>query len=146
MPRSQNKTTVTGEDVTAFIDGIKDDTRRQEVKKVVARMKRATKAPPKMWGSSIIGFGHYHYKYATGREGDWCVTGLSPRKENLTVYILPGLHLQTANLKQLGKVTTGKSCIYIKKLDDIHLPTLEKMAKQAMEDIRKCIDQARAES
>jgi hypothetical protein len=90
-----------------------------------------------MWGSSIVGFGSYRYKYPSGREGDWCVTGFSPRKGATTVYILPGLHLQGANLKKLGKFTTGKSCIYIKRLSDVDLGTLETIVKQALVDIRK---------
>lgn len=126
----------TGASVSAFVERIKDKTRRDEVKKLMAVLKRATRSQPKMWGSSIIGFGSYHYKYETGREGDWCITGLSPRKGNLTIYILPGLHLHQTSLKSLGNVTTGKSCIYVKKLEDIHLPTLEKMARQAISDMK----------
>jgi len=100
-------------------------------------MTRVTGEAPRMWGSSIVGFGSYHYTYATGREGDWCITGFSPRKTSMTVYIMPGLHLQKANLKKLGKVTTGMSCIYIRNLADVHMPTLEKMVKQAGKDITK---------
>lgn len=135
--RTANKTVRTGASVKAFVAGIKDPARRREVQELLALMKRATKSQPKMWGKSIIGFGRYYYKYASGREGEWCVTGLSPRKQNLTVYILPGLHLQAANLKHLGKVGTGRSCIYIKRLEDIHLPTLERMVEQAMVDITR---------
>ena len=83
-----------------------------------------------------MGFGTYHYKYASGREGDYCVTGFSPRKGTLTVYILSGLHLQADNLKKLGKHTTGKSCLYITQLSDVNLPTLEAMVKQGIRDIR----------
>ena len=136
MAKKQMKTVPTTASVSGFVDSIKDETRRDEVKKVMAALKRATKSKPKMWGNSIIGFGSYHYKYATGTEGDWFITGLSPRKTDLTIYILPGLHLHQTNLKSLGKVTTGKSCIYVKRLDDIHLPTLEKMARQAVTDMK----------
>jgi hypothetical protein len=130
MSQAELKTKVTRASVKAFIDGIKDETRRAEVRTVVALMRRATGAAPKMWGSSMIGFGRFHYKYASGREGEWFQAGLSPRKANLTLYILPGLHAHTASLKTLGKFTTGKSCIYVKRLSDIHLPTLEKMVKR----------------
>ena len=131
MAKAELKTKLTTASVKAFLDGIKDETRRKDAKAVAALMKRATKSPPRMWGSSIVGFGTYHYKYASGREGDWFVAGFSPRKTNLTLYILPDLHLHTANLKKLGTFTTGKSCIYVKRLSDIHLPTLEKMVRQA---------------
>jgi hypothetical protein len=135
--KNANKTQPTAASVNAFVSSIKDPVRRREVRKVMTLLRRATKARPRMWGSSIIGFGSYYYKYGSGREGEWCITGLSPRKDSLTVYILPGLHHQAANLKQLGNVTTGRSCVYIKRLDDIRLPILEKMARQAMRDITK---------
>jgi hypothetical protein len=137
MAKAGNKTTQTTGSVKAFVDSIKDEGRRKDARALLALMRRATSAAPRMWGPSIVGFGSYHYKYASGREGDWCVTGFSPRKGALTVYILPGLHLQADNLKKLGKFTTGKSCLYIKKLADIHAPTLEAMVKQATTDIRK---------
>ena len=140
MAKQQNKTVSTDASVNTFVERIKDKTRRDEVRKVMAVLRRATKSKPKMWGSSIIGFGSYHFKYTTGREGDWFLTGLSPRKGNLTIYILPGLHLHAENLQALGKFTTGKSCIYVKSLDDIHLPTLEKMARQAVADIKDEIE------
>jgi hypothetical protein len=131
------KTKPTGVDPSKFVDGIKDARRRADAQALLAMMTRVTGETPRMWGSAIVGFGSYHYKYATGREGDWCITGFSPRKDSLTVYILPGLDLQQGNLKKLGKVTTGKSCIYIRNLDDVHMPTLEKMVKQAGTDITK---------
>jgi hypothetical protein len=131
------KTKPTRIDSAKFVDGIKDEHRRADARTLLSMMTRVTGETPRMWGSAIVGFGSYHYTYATGREGDWCVTGFSPRKDAMTVYILPGLHLQQANLKKLGKVTTGKSCIYIKNLADVHMPTLEKMVKQAGKDITK---------
>ena len=134
---AEQKTKLTNDDPEKFVNDIKDEGRRSDAKAVMAMMRKVTGEPPRMWGSSIVGFGSYHYKYATGREGDWCITGFSPRKDSLTVYILPGLHMQQDNLWKLGKVTTGKSCIYIKRLDDVHLPTLEKMVKQAGKDIKK---------
>ena len=138
MPRkTAAKTVATGADVEAFVEAIADERQRDDSRTLLKMMGRATKATPKMWGSSIVGFGSYHYKYASGQEGDWCITGFSPRKGNLTVYILPGLHLQAERLKKLGKIKTGKSCIYIKSLSDVHLPTLEAMVKQAVVDIRK---------
>lgn len=138
MPTTrQPKTVPTGADVAAFVDAIADERQRDDSRTLLEVMSRATKAKPKMWGSSIVGFGSYHYKYPSGQEGDWCITGFSPRKGSLTVYILPGLHLQGERLKKLGKIKTGKSCIYIKSLADVHLPTLEAIVKQAVVDIRK---------
>ena len=131
------KTKPTKVDPAAFVHSIKDEQRRADAKALLAMMTRVTGETPRMWGSAIVGFGSYHYVYATGREGDWCVTGFSPRKDAMTVYILPGLQMQQANLKKLGKVTTGKSCIYIRNLDEVHMPTLEKMVKQAGKDITK---------
>ena len=133
------KTTVTRSSVKSFIDGIADEARRREARSLLALLKRATGETPRLWGESIVGFGSYHYKYATGREGDWFVTGFAPRKGSLTVYVLPGLHLHTANMRTLGKFTTGKSCIYIKRLTDVDLPTLERMAKQACADTKKTV-------
>jgi|SRR3990172_8422051 len=135
--KSGNKMVPTGAGVDAFIDAIKDEDQRQDARALLALMRRASGFQPRMWGRAIVGFGSYHYKYASGREGDWYVTGFSPRKGTLTVYILPGLHLQTANLKTLGTFTRGQSCLYIKRLADVHLPTLETMVKQALVDIRK---------
>ena len=137
------KTKPTKVNPSKFVNSIKDESRRKDAKALMAMMTRATGEKPRMWGSSIVAFGTYHYVYASGREGDWCVTGFSPRKDSLTVYILPGLHLQQDNLKKLGKVTTGKSCIYIKKLADVHMPTLEKMVKQARVDIETVADSMR---
>lgn len=138
MPR-QNKTIETDASVEKFVASIKDDDRRREVREVIALMKRATKMPPKIWGNSIVGFGNYRYKYASGRVGDWFYAGLSPRKANLTLYILPGLHVHQASLKALGKFTTGKSCLYLKRLDDVKLPILEKMVRQAVRDMDKLV-------
>jgi len=131
------KTKPTSVNPAKFVAGIKNERRRADAQALLAMMTRVTGEAPRMWGSAIVGFGSYHYTYATGREGDWCITGFSPRKESMTVYILPGLHLQQAHLKKLGKVTTGKSCIYIRNLEDVHMPTLEKMVKQAGKDITK---------
>ena len=132
-----NKTQPTAASVKDFINAIEDDAQRKDAKALLALMKRATGSTPRMWGASIVGFGSYHYKYASGREGDYCVTGFSPRKGTLTVYVSAGLHLQADHLKMLGKHTIGKSCIYIKKLSDVHLPTLEAVVKQGVADIRK---------
>lgn len=129
------KTKPTRQNVRAFIDGISDAQQRKGAKALSSLMRRATKADPRMWGASIVGFGRYHYRYATGREGEWFITGFSPRKGYLAVYVLPGLQGHAANLAKLGKYTTGKSCLYIKALEDIRLPVLEAMVRQAVRDL-----------
>jgi len=90
-------------------------------------MKKITKEEPKMWGPSIVGFGKYHYKYASGHEGDMCMSGFSPRKEALTIYILPGFEKNKSLMKKLGKYKTSKSCLYIKRLDDVDTKVLENL-------------------
>ncbi|MFC1664951.1 DUF1801 domain-containing protein [Pseudomonadota bacterium] len=95
-----------------------------------------TRAEPKMWGNSIVGFDSYHYKYKSGREGDWLLTGFSPRKQNLTIYIMNGFEKYELLLTKLGKHKTAKSCLYIKKLDEIHIPTLIKLIKASVKFMR----------
>ena len=90
-----------------------------------------------MWGTSIMGFGSYHYKYDSGREGDFMITGLSPRKQALTVYIMPGFRHFEGHMKKLGKYKTGKSCLYVKKLDDVHRPTLRQLVRRSVRALEK---------
>ncbi|MFQ5945063.1 MAG: DUF1801 domain-containing protein [Candidatus Methylomirabilales bacterium] len=129
------KTRVTNESVSEFLDGVTDEGQRKDSYALLELMEKATKSPPKMWGTSIVGFGSYHYKYASGREGDWPLTGFSPRKRNLTLYIMDGFDGYEALLTKLGKHTTGKACLYIKTLDDIHLPTLRKIVRQSVKHV-----------
>jgi hypothetical protein len=100
-------------------------------------MQAITKEEPKMWGSSIIGFGDYHYKYASGRGGDFFLTGFSPRKQNLALYLMGGLENQKDLLKKLGKHKTGKSCLYIKSLNDIDKKVLKEMIVQSVKETKK---------
>jgi hypothetical protein len=90
-----------------------------------------------MWGSSIVGFGDYHYKYASGREGDWFVMGFSPRKQDLTLYLMSGVERHQKLLEGLGKHKIGKGCLYLKSLDDIHLPTLKRVLREAARFVRQ---------
>ena len=131
------KTKVSDRSVARFLAGIKDEKRRADCQTVLEIMKRVTGAEPKMWGSSIVGFGAYHYKYASGREGDWFVTGFSPRKQDLTLYLMGGFEKHAELMKKLGKHKTGKGCLYIKTLDDIHLPTLKKLIRESARDVTK---------
>lgn len=119
------KTRVTRASVEKFLGGIKDETKRQDCYELVKIMKKATRSEPKMWGTSIIGFGDYHYVYESGREGDWFITGFSPRVQNLTLYMMGGI--DSAMLKKLGKYKTGKGCLYINKLADVDLKVLNEL-------------------
>ena len=130
MAKSQNKTAETDADVSAFLDSIADSRRADETRQVVALMAEITGEPPKMWGKTIIGFGSYHYKYDSGREGDNFLTGLSPRKQALTIYVMPGFSEYEGLLDRLGPHTTGKSCLYIKKLDKVDQDVLRELIER----------------
>lgn len=131
------KTQVTKASVDKFLQGIKDERKRQDCYEILKIMKKATKAEPKMWGTSIIGFGDYHYVYASGREGDWFITGFSPRVQNLTLYMMGGFDGEV--LKRLGKYKTGKGCLYINKLEDVDLKVLNEL-------ITKSVKQSKAKA
>jgi hypothetical protein len=134
---AETKTRPTTQSVSAFIASIDDDQRRKDAKKLLALMKKVTGKPAKMWGPSIVGFGSYHYVYDSGHEGDACVAGFSPRKSALTIYVMPGFSEYGPLLKKLGKVKTGKACLYIKKLDDIDMPTLETLVSRSVRWVEK---------
>jgi predicted TPR repeat methyltransferase len=122
-----NKTQATSADVTAFIAGVADDGQRADAHALCAMMTRLSGEPPKMWGSSIIGFGSYHYKYDSGREGDTLRIGFSPRKGQTVLYLIDDYTGKEAQLARLGKHKTGKSCLYVKRLSDIDIDVLEEM-------------------
>ena len=129
------KTKQTDASVKDFLNAITDEEKRKDCFAVAKIMEEITGSKPKMWGPSIVGFGSYHYKYASGREGDWLVTGFSPRKRDLTLYIMMGFEKYPELMKQLGKHSTGKSCLYIKRLSDIHVPTLKKLIKASVKQL-----------
>lgn len=131
------KTKQTGQSAEAFLNEIADEKKRQDCFTVLELMKQVTQAEPKMWGGSIVGFGNYHYKYESGREGDWFLTGFSPRKQNLTLYIMAGFARYDELMKKLGKYKTGQSCLYVKKLDDINLEVLKELIEQSVEHMVK---------
>jgi hypothetical protein len=131
------KTRPTRASVTGFLAGIADRQQRADAKKVAAMMRRATGKRAKMWGPSIVGYGSYHYRYASGREGDFMITGFSPRKQALTVYIMPGFSSFGKLLEKLGKYKTGKSCLYIKRLSGVDEKTLEKLIVESVKHMRK---------
>jgi hypothetical protein len=123
--------------VTGFLNGVEGEERRADCFAVLDIMQQATGVEPAMWGPSIVGFGKYHYKYDSGREGDMFLTGFSPRKQALTLYIAAGFDGFAELMQKLGKYKTGKSCLYIKRLSDIHLPTLKKLIKQSVKHAAK---------
>ena len=131
------KTKQTEKSVEKFLNSVKDTKQRQDSFTVLKMMQQITKAEPKMWGPSIVGFGKYHYKYASGHEGDCCLTGFSPRKGNLTLYIMAGFDEKSDKMKKLGKFKTGKCCLYIKKLEDINMSVLKDLVKSSVESMKK---------
>ena len=131
------KTKQTDESVTEFLNGVPDEKKRQDSFAILELMTEVTGAEPRMWGDSIVGFGSYHYRYASGREGDWFVTGFSPRKQNLTLYIMAGFDNYGQLLQNLGKYKTGKSCLYIKRLEDVDLDTLRELVSQSLQHMNE---------
>jgi len=130
---SDLKTTQNDGDVEAFLGAVENEKRREDSLVMLEFMKRVTGEEPVMWGGSIVGFGSYHYKYASGREGDWPAAGFSPRKQALTLYIMSGFSRHDELMSKLGKFKTGKSCLYIKKLEDVDLGVLEELVRGSME-------------
>ena len=128
----QNKTTVTSSSVEAFLESIDDRQRREECRAIAALMQKATGHPPKMWGQGVVGFGSYHYKYASGHEGDWFLTGFSPRKANLTLYLMGGFDNFQQIMPRLGRYKTGKSCLYINTLKDVDMKVLEELLQASL--------------
>ena len=130
------KTRASGKSVTAFLAGIRDPEVRKDCRTLTRLMKKVTKARPAMWGASVVGFGRYHYRYGSGREGDWFLTGFSPRKGNLTIYLLGGAAREPALRKRLGKHTTSVGCLYLKSLAGIDLKVLEKLVASSVRELR----------
>lgn len=125
------KTQSNDQSVEAFLNTVANEKKREDSFAILKLMQEVTGAEPRLWGSSIVGFGDYHYKYESGREGDWFVTGFSPRKQNLTLYIMAGFDNYDQLLSRLGKYKTGKSCLYINKLDDVDLDVLKELVAQS---------------
>ena len=128
---AENKTQPTRQSVARFLNGIEDEQKRREAKAIDRMFREVTGEKPVLWGPSIVGYGTYHYEYASGREGDFMRLGFSPRKQNFSLYIMPGLAKFPKLLEELGKHKTGKSCLYVKRLDDIDLDVLRRLAEAA---------------
>jgi len=123
--------------VTKFLNAVEPDQKRKDAKAVLKLMKDITGEKAVMWGETMVGFGKYQYKYASGQEGEWFVTGFAPRKQNLTLYIMPGFSQYDRLLKQLGKHKLGRSCLYINKLADVDLEVLKKLVSLSVEFMKK---------
>jgi len=126
------KTKPTKSSVSAFLRAVRDDRMRQDCLTVLETMKKATGTKPRMWGPGIVGFGSYHYKSDSGREGDWFLTGFSPRKQALTLYIMGGFQRHHQLMRKLGKHKTGSSCLYVRKLADLDLAALKQLIGQSV--------------
>lgn len=124
---AENKTKPNAASVPTFLKAVENDTRRRDAHTVNEMMTRISREKPVMWGTSIVGFGSYHYKYDSGREGDMLMTGFSPRKANLVLYIMPGYGQFDDIMARLGKHKTGKACLYINKLEDVDMAVLEEL-------------------
>ena len=131
------KTKLNDASVTDFLNSVTDEQKRIDSFEILKIMKQVTKEEPKMWGASIVGFGSYHYKGASGREGDWMLTGFSPRKQNLTLYLMHGFDVHKDLLKKLGKHTTSMGCLYIKKLDDVDKKVLKELVAESVKRMKK---------
>ena len=133
---AETKTKPTAVSVKDFISAVPDEQKRKDSLVLIDMMSKITKEKPKMWGPSIIGFGSYHYKYESGHEGDMCITGFSPRKAAISIYILKGFNKSPELMKKLGKYKMGKSCLYVKKLTDIDTKVLEELIEESVKYIK----------
>ena len=132
-----NKTQKTSENVEWFLSSKNEEQKRLDCLKLLDIMQNITQAPPAMWGTSIVGFGEYHYRYKTGREGDWFLTGFAPRKQALTLYLMCDLSHDGLNFDGLGKYKKSKGCLYIKRLSDIDLAVLKRIIKDSIKIIQQ---------
>ena len=131
------KTKPNNQNVDDFLKNVSDPAKRKNCLRVLDIMKQITQQEPKMWGDSMVGFGNYHYQYTSGREGNWFLTGFSPRKQSLTIYIMSGFDQFEHLMSQLGKYKNSKSCLYVKKLDDIDLGILKELIAESIKLLSK---------
>lgn len=134
---SDLKTRATDASVEAFIDAVDHPRRREDARTLLELMQRVTGEEPVMWGPSIVGYGSYHYRYASGQEADWPVVGFSPRRQNLSIYIMTGFEESDELLSRLGKHKTGKSCLYVNKLADVDLDVLETLVRASVAEMKR---------
>jgi hypothetical protein len=141
---AEAKTKPTKASVTQFLNKIPDAGRREDCFAIAKMMEEITGCKPQMWGPAIVGFGTYQYKYASGHQGDWPTAAFSPRKQDLTIYLMVGFEKRDELLSQLGKHRKSKSCLYIKRLSDIHVPTLKKLINASLKDLKAYTAKQRA--
>lgn len=134
---SENKTRPTGASVAAFLAAVEGDERRADCRALVALIGRITGKPAAMWGSGIVGFDQYHYKYESGREGDWAVAGFSPRKGDISIYLTAEGQHQQELLAKLGRHRMGKACLYVRKLADVDLAVLEQLIRDSVAEVKR---------
>ncbi|MEQ8623847.1 MAG: DUF1801 domain-containing protein [Vicingaceae bacterium] len=134
---AENKTQPTNQSVESFLNAVENEQRKKDGFEVLEMMKKITGEEPVLWGPSLIGFGNYHYKYESGREGDFFRTGFSPRKTALTLYIMSGFSRYEDLMQKLGKYKTGKSCLYVKKLDDVDREVLTELIEESLKFIKE---------
>ncbi len=137
MSKSKNKTQPTDASVENYLAAIEDDDRRRQCQAVCDLMADVTRRPPRLWGTAIVGFGTYHYKYESGREGEFMITGFANRKQSLTLYIMGGFSEYDDLMARLGPHKTGKSCLYVKNLDDIDMKVLRQLVRKSVAYMRK---------
>jgi len=137
MAKAEPKTKVNDVSVTEFLNSVADEQKRNDCFEILKMMQQITKDEPKMWGSSMVGFGSYHYKGKSGREGDWLLIGFSPRKQNLTLYLTGGFDTHAALLKKLGKFTAGMGCLYIKTLEDVDKKVLKELLQASVKKMKQ---------
>ena len=133
----ENKTQKTNDNVALFLSSIEEEQKREDCQRLLEMMQEITQAKPTMWGTSIVGFGEYHYKYKSGREGDWFLTGFAPRKQALTLYLMCDLSHDGLNFEGLGKHKKGKGCLYIKRLSDIDKDVLKRIINDSIKIIEQ---------
>lgn len=136
---AEPKTKPTKQKVEDFLNGLEDEQKRKDCFVILDIMKQVTKCKPVLWGTSIIGFGSYQYKYASGQEADWPLAGFSPRKQSLTLYVMPSSGKLDDLLQKLGKHTQSKACLYIKRLSDVDLPTLKEIIEESFKHSKKTL-------
>lgn len=139
---AEAKTKPTGASVKAFLDAIEDEARRKDAKALAALMRRVTGCTPKMWGPSIVGYGSYHYEYASGHSGDSCLVGFSPRKGEMSVYLMAVGEEGEKLFAALGKHRRGKACLYIRRLADVDLAVLEQLVARSFAETRRLYPEA----
>lgn len=136
------KTKMTEASVDGFLATVADPARQEDCRTLLGLMQRATKFPPRMWGDSMVGFGSYHYRYDSGREGDWFLAGFAPRKNDLTIYVMSGFEAHSDLLAKLGRHRIGKSCLYVKRLADIDQKVLTTLIERSVKQVQTPLERA----